>query len=131
MGLSFDKHGLTGVHSQMKTTPKYKQIGNQLRQLISTGTYPPNSCLPPELELARQLGVGRNTLLHAMNDLIRDGLIVRRRGSGSYVASIDAPPLFPGKNLKFGILWNCSFDAEKVLTEFSGMMTRGALSVLG
>ena len=37
----------------------YQQIAQQLRQLISSGEFPPGSRLPAERELASQLGVSR------------------------------------------------------------------------
>lgn len=45
--------------------------------------------LPPERELARQLGVSRPHLRTVLDDLEREGLIARRRGSGTY--ALDAP----------------------------------------
>jgi GntR family transcriptional regulator len=42
--------------------------------------------IPPERRLAGELGVSRLTVRAALDDLVREGVIVRRRGSGSYVS---------------------------------------------
>jgi GntR family transcriptional regulator len=59
---------------------------DMLRQAIQEGTYPPGSQLPSELELISILGVSRTTLREAMRSLEEQGLIVRRRGLGTYVS---------------------------------------------
>lgn len=46
----------------------------------------PGDVLPPERELSAELGVARMTLRRAVDDLVRDGRVVRRQGSGTYVA---------------------------------------------
>ena len=57
-----------------------------LRQAIQEGKYPPGSQLPSELDLISILGVSRTTLREAMRSLEEQGLIVRRRGLGTYVS---------------------------------------------
>ena len=42
--------------------------------------------IPPERRLAAQLGVSRPTLRAAIDELVREGLLLRRHGSGTYVA---------------------------------------------
>jgi GntR family transcriptional regulator len=42
--------------------------------------------IPSERRLAASLGVSRPTLRHAIDELVREGLLVRRHGSGTYVA---------------------------------------------
>jgi GntR family transcriptional regulator len=42
--------------------------------------------IPPERRLATQLGVSRPTLRMAIDELVREGLLLRRHGSGTYVA---------------------------------------------
>ena len=56
-----------------------------LQQAILAGKFPPGSQLPPEFDLIVQLGVSRTTLREALKRLEEQGLIVRRRGRGTYV----------------------------------------------
>ena len=56
-----------------------------LQQAIFAGKFPPGSQLPPEFDLMAQLRVSRTTLREALKRLEEQGLIVRRRGRGTYV----------------------------------------------
>lgn len=60
-------------------------ISDALQRAILDGTFALGSQLPPELELMRMLGVSRTTLREALKRLEEQGLIVRRRGLGTYV----------------------------------------------
>jgi GntR family transcriptional regulator len=57
-----------------------------LRSRINQGTYPAGTRLPSEPDLAAELGVSRPTLREALRVLARDGWLVRRHGSGTFVA---------------------------------------------
>jgi GntR family transcriptional regulator len=65
--------------------PLYAQAVDVLRSLISEGDYETGDRLPPEIELAEELGISRTTLRVAMGTLEREGLIVRRQGLGTFV----------------------------------------------
>ncbi|WP_373229831.1 GntR family transcriptional regulator [Cohnella sp.] len=65
--------------------PLYSQIIEILRGYIERGEYVPDQQLPTEVELAEQFGVSRITSKRALIELEREGLIYRRRGSGSFV----------------------------------------------
>ena len=67
--------------------PIYRQIYERLREQILAGTLPESTRLPPERTLAGVLGVNRSTIVHAYRELVADGLIEQRVGSGSRVAS--------------------------------------------
>jgi GntR family transcriptional regulator len=66
--------------------PLYYQLQRQLREAIDSGVLTANSALPTEPELASQLGISRFTVRQAMEQLVRDGLIRRERGRGTFVA---------------------------------------------
>jgi DNA-binding FadR family transcriptional regulator len=63
----------------------YRQIAEQIRTLIVAGEYPPGSRLPPERDLAKQLGVSRPSVREALIALEVEGLGEVRIGSGIYV----------------------------------------------
>jgi len=83
---------------------KYKRVREDLRKQILKGHYPPGAQLPSEDDFVRSLGVSKITLVRALNDLARDGLIVRRHGRGSFVVDPASRPLVPGRNLRLGLL---------------------------
>ena len=66
--------------------PLYRQLYEHLREAILAGTLPESTRLPPERSMAEQLGVNRSTIVHAYRELVADGLIEQRVGSGSRVA---------------------------------------------
>ncbi|NPV87426.1 MAG: GntR family transcriptional regulator [Anaerolineae bacterium] len=57
-----------------------------ISEAIRQGKYPPGSQLPPEMELMGMLRVSRSTLREALRLLEEQGLIVRRRGLGTFVS---------------------------------------------
>lgn len=63
----------------------YRQIADQLRQLMDEGEYPVGSRLPTERELAVKLGVSRPTVREALIALEVEGRLRIRVGSGIYV----------------------------------------------
>ena len=58
------------------------EVVEQLRALILTGTYPQNSKLPAERELAKQLRVNRTSLREALKKLEHLGLVTIKQGDG-------------------------------------------------
>jgi len=71
-----------------------------LQRAILDGTFAPGSRLPSELELIPMLGVSRTTLREALKRLEEQGLIVRRRGLGTYVQE---KSIVKDLNTNFGI----------------------------
>jgi GntR family transcriptional repressor for pyruvate dehydrogenase complex len=65
----------------------YQQIADQVRTLILRGDYPVGSRLPPERDLAQQLGVSRPSLREALIALEIEGSVEIRMGSGVYACS--------------------------------------------
>ena len=67
----------------------YRQIAEQLRGLVEGGEYAVGSRLPPERDLALQLGVSRPSVREALIALEVEGLVEVRMGSGIYVLPIE------------------------------------------
>lgn len=107
---------------------KHERITRLLRRRIAIGVYPPGSRLPCETELPRQLRAGRQTVVRALNVLVHEGLLFRRRGDGTYVAHRERPPLIPGRHLKIGLVWPRSVYPKDIPEFFWGHMTRGLLA---
>ena len=63
----------------------YRQIADQIRALVRSGEYTAGQRLPPERDLARQLGVSRPSVREALIALEVEGLVEVRIGSGIYV----------------------------------------------
>jgi DNA-binding FadR family transcriptional regulator len=63
----------------------YRQIADQIRGLIKSGEFSAGARLPPERDLAKQLGVSRPSVREALIALEVEGLVEVRIGSGIYV----------------------------------------------
>ncbi|WP_286900115.1 GntR family transcriptional regulator [Thermocrispum sp.] len=63
----------------------YREIADELRARIDGGELPPGSKVPGENELMAQYGVEQPTARRALDVLKNEGLIIARRGSGTYV----------------------------------------------
>lgn len=70
--------------------PRYVQLRQRLEEAIDTGLLPANSSLPPEREIADITGFSRVTVRKAIQEMVKDGAIEQRQGSGSFVR--EAPP---------------------------------------
>jgi len=71
--------------------PIYFQIANQVKYLVASGRLAPGEELPPIRVLAQQLLVNPNTVARAYLELERDGVVVKRHGSGTYVSDNGSP----------------------------------------
>jgi DNA-binding FadR family transcriptional regulator len=67
----------------------YRQIADQLRTLIGAGEWSLGTRLPPERDLASQLGVSRPSVREALIALEVEGLVEVRMGSGIYVKALE------------------------------------------
>lgn len=69
-----------------RSLPAYLQIEEELAEQIESGDLPPDARMPTERMLCDAFGVSRMTVRAALARLEQRGLILRRQGSGTYVA---------------------------------------------
>jgi GntR family transcriptional repressor for pyruvate dehydrogenase complex len=67
-----------------------------IQDLIRSGSLPPGSRLPPENELASQLGIGRSSIREAVKALELIHVLDVRHGDGTYVTSLEPHLLLEG-----------------------------------
>lgn len=70
----------------------YQQIADQIRELIERGGFEPGTRLPPERDLAQQLGVSRPSLREALIALDVEGRVEVRSNSGVFVSAAPQGP---------------------------------------
>ena len=75
------------------------QVVAHVRDLIDRGALGPGARLPPERDLARQVGVSRPTVRAGLRTLAALGVIRSRRGSGTYIP--EGPPTLGAEALSF------------------------------
>lgn len=68
---------------------KYQEIAGDIRKNILAGQYLSGEQLPLEKEMCAQYDVSRITIKKAVDELVKLGLVIKRRGSGTFVKSID------------------------------------------
>lgn len=75
--------------------PLYHQIQHLLRHRIHSGQYGPGTQIPSEHDLSRELEVSRVTLREALRELVRENLLVKVQGKGTFVAANPPKRLTP------------------------------------
>jgi len=74
-------------------SPLYMQLAHKLAQAIRQGEYHADEALPSERVLSETLELSRVTARKAIDRLVEQGLIIRKRGSGNYIAPKLEQPL--------------------------------------
>lgn len=64
---------------------KYEKIANELRRRINSGEYSEGEVLPDQIELAKEFNVSRMTLKKAIDIIAMEGLLLKKRGVGTFV----------------------------------------------
>ena len=77
--------GATVEESTLGQKRGAKAVIARVRKAIETGVYVHGEQIPPERELATAFGAARSTIRKALNELEKDGFVVRRVGSGTFV----------------------------------------------
>ena len=67
--------------------PLYLQLQRAIREAIENRVLGPDDALPAERQIAADLSVSRITVRKAIDGLVEEGLLVRRQGSGNFVAA--------------------------------------------
>ncbi|MEM6309328.1 MAG: GntR family transcriptional regulator [Pseudomonadota bacterium] len=75
----------------------WQSVRDEVRKRIQTGLWPMGALLPKEEDLAIEMGCARVTVNRALRDLAEQGILDRKRKSGTRVAE------FPSRNVKFSI----------------------------
>ncbi len=83
----------------LSPVPAYLRIEQEIRALIDSGIYRPGDRIPTEDELCRKYGVAKMTVRQGLSRLVTSGLLLRRRGVGTFVA---APKIERVGNLLLG-----------------------------
>lgn len=91
--------------------PIYRQIIDQVKNLVAAGRLKPGDEMPPIRSLAQQLIINPNTVARAYRELEAQGVLMSRQGSGTVVAD-GGSPLARGERLRL-----LTAQVDKLLTE--------------
>src|SRR5262252_1953697 len=95
-----------------------QQIYHALRRAILAGQLAPGARLPATRPLAHELGVSRNTVLLAYDQLLAEGYTVGQTGSGTYVASALPDVTLSGATVSAHV--SCSAGADACVSTHEG-----------
>lgn len=74
--------------------PAYYQVAQDLRRRLAGGEWATGDRIEPELRLAGHYGVSRVTVRQALAELVKDDLLERRHGSGTFVRPQQRPLVY-------------------------------------
>jgi len=77
------------IFNKLSVVPYYHQIKEAVKALITSGELKPGDMLPSEFGLSEQLGISRLVVHRAYRELVTEGLLIRKRAKGTFVA----PPM--------------------------------------
>ena len=80
---SIDSDAIAAVSSR----PKYQMVRDRFHADIRAGLFAPGQVMPTEHHFAQSLGVSRSTVRQALAELEQDGIIIRKPGRGTFVAT--------------------------------------------
>ncbi|MGB8954369.1 MAG: GntR family transcriptional regulator [Tumebacillaceae bacterium] len=66
--------------------PLYYQLKERLTQQIMGGDFQPGTLMPSERELSDRYGISRMTVRQALGEMVKEGLLLREQGKGTFVA---------------------------------------------
>jgi GntR family transcriptional regulator len=94
--------------------PLWRQIEEGIRQAIALGSLRPGDAIPSVRDLARELRVNPNTVARSFQSLADSGVVVTRRGEGTFVA--DSQPTRPRREIAAGLAEVADRFAAAVIT---------------
>jgi GntR family transcriptional regulator len=110
----------------LRRVPLYAQAEKVLEDLLVHRRYRVGDRIPPEVELVRSLGVSRATIRAGVGRLVDRGLLIRRQGSGTYLAQIPERRDQPGP---VGIKLGSSVAAVGRLDTYTSIAERLGLKI--
>ena len=91
----------------MRSLTAYEEVKQKITEDLVRGRYPIGQALPAEKDLSKELDVSIGTLRKAVDELVAEGIVVRRQGRGTYVAEHDL------KRLLYYFFHVVKHDADK------------------
>jgi DNA-binding FadR family transcriptional regulator len=93
---------LEAVFKPVRPPTTFEETVERLGTAIRLGLLTPGSRLPPERDLAAELGISRSTLRQAITTLVQSGLLISLRGRGGGTFVTERPPLAPAGETLLG-----------------------------
>ncbi|MGL4383319.1 MAG: GntR family transcriptional regulator [Bacilli bacterium] len=73
---------------------KYQELANIIKERINNNYYDEKKNLPVEVDLCQEFNVSKITVKRAIDVLVKEGLVIKKQGSGNYINNMKDHPLF-------------------------------------
>jgi GntR family transcriptional regulator, transcriptional repressor for pyruvate dehydrogenase complex len=93
---------VAAVFEPVQTATTFEETVERLGTAIRLGLLAPGARLPPERDLADQLGIARSTLRQALTALTESGHLIAQRGRGGGTFVAEAPPIAESRRVELG-----------------------------
>src|SRR6476469_9845764 len=102
----------------VRSSQNTEQVVARVYELIKRDELKPGDRLPPERELAKELGISRPSLRSGLSSLISMGVLRSRQGAGTFIS--DGPPVLDSEPLRLlaalhGFSFEHMFETRSVL----------------
>jgi DNA-binding FadR family transcriptional regulator len=84
---------VAAIFEPVQPPTTFEETVERLGTAIKLGLLPPGTRLPPERDLADELGISRSTLRQALTTLVQSGLLIAHRGRSGGTFVVESPPL--------------------------------------
>jgi DNA-binding LacI/PurR family transcriptional regulator len=108
----------------MKKAPRYYKIKEELKELINEKRINLGENIPSECELARKYSVSRMTARRAVMELVKEGLLIRISGKGTFVSASVKNPAKPNDGSAKSIAL-CVYDYDYITNSYIMQMING------
>ena len=79
---------MKNILDKKSSIPLYFQVKELIKEKIKSGEWENNEKIPNELELVKQFNVSRSTIRQAILELVNEGLLIRKKGRGTFVQKL-------------------------------------------
>jgi GntR family transcriptional repressor for pyruvate dehydrogenase complex len=93
---------VAAVFEPVQTATTFEETVERLGTAIRLGLLAPGARLPPERDLAEQLGIARSTLRQALTALTESGHLIAQRGRGGGTFVAETPPIAESRRVELG-----------------------------
>lgn len=106
--------------------PLYQQVVDDIKRDIASGLYLPGERIPTEIELGDIYRISRITVRRAVKELVKEGLLIKRQGKGTFVNASERGSAIQNQDLVQSFSRTCELNG---VVPGARLVTRGLVSL--